>query len=181
MKYIAFIVLGLVLLAAIGGVVLWANMPAAKFSVHAVRPTGTNFVGDEWEQHEIWPWPVWEVAITNRGRGVGRCCLVVPIKRDKIVDYEGTPLGNFPSYAFIYPGQYTNVFIPLPSDSPAPWTIKLRYITVKSSLESRLSSWLTPFPRLRGLLPNDGEHSASDTWHFETAGWDSVTNVVTAH
>src|SRR5436305_2967713 len=67
MKYIAFIVLGLVLLAAIGGVVLWDNMPTAKLTVHAVRPKGLSVSGLPAPGREQF-WPIWEVAITNTGR-----------------------------------------------------------------------------------------------------------------
>src|SRR5437764_549065 len=67
MKYIAWTVLGLVLLTTIGYVVLRISMPTAKLTVHAVRPMGTNFTWDDSPGKEQ-SWPVWEVAITNKGR-----------------------------------------------------------------------------------------------------------------
>jgi hypothetical protein len=68
MKYIAFILLGLVLLAAIGGIVLWANMPTAKLTVHAVKPMATNVawtnsLGNQLSSRTC------EVAVTNSGSG----------------------------------------------------------------------------------------------------------------
>ena len=62
------VVLGLVLLAMICYVVLWANMPTAKLTVHAVRPMGTNVSWAPSRGKEL-SWPVWEFAITNSGRG----------------------------------------------------------------------------------------------------------------
>src|SRR5215469_5398624 len=164
MKYVAFIGLGLVLLLTICGVVLWANMPTARLTIHAVRPMGTNWT---WAPglSEKGSWPVWEVAITNSGRAVGRFGEAVLTKDREIAESMGSPLGFFEPNARLGPGQHTNVFIPLPSQSPAPWTVEADYITVRSSLEETLSSWLASFPRLNGLLPNGREHVASDIWH----------------
>ena len=180
MKYIAIIVLGLVLLAAIAGVVLWANMPTAKLTVHAARQIRTfHSLGvspDPLEQR-----PVWDVAITNTGRAAVRWFPAFRIK-----DYNGTTHSTpgwacDPATGVLSAGQYTNVDVCIirftdiaPSNPVVAWAAGVEYMTGRSSLESRLDRWLKPAPKLRRLLPSNGPRYAYDAWH-------PMTNVAPAH
>ena len=172
MKYIAFTVLALVLLAAIGGIVLRANMPSARLTVHAVRPMGTNaYLSQDFETH---PWPVWEVAITNSGRARATWRMSIMAKDTESGPAGSVNLGSMRPYGTLPSGQWTNVYAPMPSDSVTAWQPGVEYKTPMSPLERTLSSWLAPVPKLRVLLPNYGEHSVYGTWH-------SGTNLLTAH
>ena len=172
MKWVAFILLGFVLLAAICGVVLWANMPTAKLTVQAVRPMGTNAF---WVPlpAEASQWPVWEVAITNNGRAPANWHISLLAKDSRSTTDVLVGPGRVRPRGTLSPGQWTNVYMPLPSDSAYAWHAGIRYETLTGPLEQKLSSWLKPIPMLHNLLPNHGARFAYDTWHVGT-------NVVTA-
>jgi hypothetical protein len=180
MKYIAFIVLGLVLVAAIGGIVLWAIMPTTRLSVHAVRPMGTNFIyctrlgGKE-------RWPLWEFAITNAGRAPASWKAFIRFKDE---DHEGAEftagnLGPVTSLLFVTngllsAGQSETINVGVPPDSNTNWVIAVEYWAVKTAVEKTLDRGLRPVQTLRSLLPNANDHVAA-------SGWYSGTNVTTAH
>jgi hypothetical protein len=179
MKYIAFIVLGLVLVAAIAGVVLWANMPTAKLTVHAVRPMGTNFTATNSVFNQL-GWPVWEVEITNSGRATAIWHAMVPLKAGDGVVYREPPGASQAPMGTLNPGDHTNFFTQVPPDGYVVWAAGVTYDTQWSPLEKTLSSWLKPVPKLRGLLPNAGSRVARDVWHPLTNAWHPPTNVPTA-
>jgi hypothetical protein len=194
MKYLAIIVLGLLLLAAIGGGVLWANMPTAKLTLSAVRRIGKNFpnpgesmaVG-AWPAWEFTitntsfdvpepqqPWPDWEFAITNTGRASARWEAYLQFKdagQGWIAPYAlsvGSSVGDLPA------GGSAVLQARVPPDPGTNWTISVRYWPAKTAVETRLDAWLKPVPKLRNLLPNSGDHWSACTWHTRT-------NVTAAH
>src|SRR5436305_1395130 len=113
MKYIAFIVLGLVLLAAIAGIVLRANMPTAKLTVHAVRPMGTNVILFP-SPDELLSWPVWEVAITNSGRAPADWYVSLVVWKGESGQCTPVGTGRVRPHGVLSPGQWTNVYMPQP-------------------------------------------------------------------
>ena len=166
MKYIAFIVLGLVLLAAIGGVVLWANMPTAKLTAKAVGPMGTTVTRYGWQEREQ-IWPVMQSAITNIGRTSVRWDAYLHLK-DSEREYADDWTRNIArQFGSLSPGESAVFEIGVPPDS-TNWAVTIKYWPEKSSVEKRLDAWLTSVPKLRRLLPNDGDHFASDVWHTGT-------------
>jgi hypothetical protein len=180
MKYIAFIVLGLVLVVAIGGIVLWANMPTTKLSVKAVRPTGTNFIycarpgGKE-------RWPLWEFAITNAGGAPASWKAFIQFKDEdhERAEFTAESLGPVTSLIFVTngvlsAGQSATFNVGVPPDSNTNWAVAVEYGAVKTPVEKILDKGLTSFPTLRSLLPNYNDHGA-------TGGWYAGTNVTTAH
>jgi len=172
MRYFAFTVLGLVLLATIGYVVLRINMPTAKLSIHAVRPVGTN-VALELSHGETVSWPVWEFAITNSGRAPAAMYTMLLVSKDgKSIDIYRPPPAQLRVNSSLAPGQGTNACIPVPPD-PAVWSAEVIYETSANPLERKLSSWLKPVPKLRCFLPNNSPR-------FARNGWQSGTNVITA-
>src|SRR3989442_393228 len=108
MKYIACTVLGLVLLAAICWVVLRANMPTAKLTVHAVRPMRT-FASRTLSPDPLEPRPVWDVAITNTGRAAARWFPAFRIKDYNGITYSAPGWACEPSTGVLSVGQHTNV------------------------------------------------------------------------
>src|SRR4051794_37198995 len=143
MKYIAFIVLGLVLLTAIAGIVLRANMPTARLTVHAVRPMGTNVTSQGGANEQSYP-SYWEFAITNTGR--------VPAYWSPRFRYEviggnirrDVPWPCDPSNGILPAGQHTLIYMSLPPDGPSLWRAEVEYRTPMNSLETKLSLWLEP-------------------------------------
>jgi hypothetical protein len=173
MKYIAFIVLGLVLLAAIGGIVLWANMPTAKLTVHAVRPTGTNvsWLSPEGQEQSS---PIWQFAITNTGR--------TPVAWQAYIRFKGARrewTNSSPWYFRPLSGVLSNdtwaaIQVRVPPDPLANWAVAVKCRANQSPVEKMLHGWLAPFPKLQSLLPNSGDN-------FAASGWYAGTNVTTAH
>ena len=187
MKYIAFIVLGLVLLAAIAAIVLRANMPTAKLTVHAVRPMGTNAslqVGLSQEAN----CPIWEFAVTNQGGVSAICACSIRTKdtRSGVISFpyfyttdsgsDTTPAESVDYHPFLKlpPGAGVTVYMPVSPDSNSLWAAGVNWTTTGSTLEEKLDSWLKPVPRMRRLLPNNGGGCAWDTWH-------TGTNVISEH
>jgi hypothetical protein len=179
MKYIAFIVLGLVLLAAIGGIVLWANMPTAKLTVHAVRPMGTNVLwtnslGNQERSR------VWDVTVANSAHAPARWSATVLITENGGTTHSYEPWrqnerGKQDEYYYdrISPGEEKSIYMLMPSDPKAMWTVEVRYKTQMNTLEEKLSSWLKPVPMLRRAIPGDTLYKVRDAWH-------TGTNVTTA-
>src|SRR5437868_15090006 len=121
MKYLGIIGAGLVLVVAIFGIVLWANMPTAKLTVHAVRPMGTNVtfrisVGEEVSC------PVWEFVVTKQG-GVfanGACYMRFKDTHSGAISHPGW----FDPYAARFKlgaATGTNVYMPVWPDSKRLW------------------------------------------------------------
>jgi hypothetical protein len=172
MKWVAFILLALLLLATIGGIVLWAKMPTARFTVHAVRPMGTNlsFIDPMFESHT---WPVWEIAVTNNGSAKAEW-FTVAVTRNPEHKRVNLPTGTYlPVGGALNSGCSTNVYMALALPPNSVWAVAVRYISLPTPLERKLWSWSKPVPRLRRLLPNVAPRFAYDIWH-------SGTNVTTA-
>jgi hypothetical protein len=162
LKWVAFTVLGLVLLAAIGGIVLRANMPTAKLTVHMVRPI--NWPPSENEEPR---WPMWEVAITNTGRATADYSVYAHAT-------DNGPLAfDLPRFGALSNGESARIGVSVPPDVRTNWVVTVKYWARTSPVENRLNAWLKPLPMLRNLLPNSDAHYASDVWH-------TGTNVATA-
>jgi hypothetical protein len=173
MKKLPFIVLGLVLLAAIGLIVLRASMPTAKLTVHAVSPMGTNGTWTNSQGNQE-TWVLWEFAITNSGRAPADWyIIIVPKGEETNVAYYTVPPAQSEGVPLL-PGQSTNVLASVPFITNTTWRATINYDPVPGPLETKLSAWLSPVPSLRKLLPSYG-------WHSFTGGWLTTTNVTTAH
>ncbi len=166
MKYIAFIVLGLVLLATIGGIVLRANMPTARLTIHAVPTTETNF------NKQLGP--IWDVAVTNTGSAAANWYTILAFKDAKGVISHGSRLVMDLQKCFLLPKQGVVTHREAPSDSNVVWAIEAQYTGQMGSLEKRLSSCCKPVPMLCHLFPNEGTRIARDVWRMGT-------NAATAH
>jgi hypothetical protein len=155
MKYIAFTILGVVLLAAICTVVLWSCMPRAKVSIQSVTPLTTNVSSGP--DH---PTPIWEVAITNVGRVRASWTATLLFKNN---NHEWTAPGpgafGMPHGA-LAAGQSDVVHIGVP-DSRTNWAVTITYWPIKGPVEKTLDEWLKPVPMLRSMLPNSSEHYAA--------------------
>jgi hypothetical protein len=167
MKYLAITVLGLVLLAAICGIVLRANMPTAKLTVHAVRPVGRN-VNWVTSPESVEHWPVWDFAVTNTGQAPAEWIAYLHFKGGDKEWLDMSAWSFDPRGGVLSNGESTTIQIGVPADSRTPWAVTLKYRTFKSPIESKLYGWLKPVPKLRRLLPNDGDHFAADAWHVGT-------------
>ena len=154
------------LLLTICYVVLWANMPTARLTIYAVRPTGTNVTSNGAPGEKV-TWQVWEVAITNAGRAPADWYMGMMVKDSNGVEHS-TGLGDWRPRGVLSPGQKTNVYAPVPSDSAALWSAGVAYRTASGALERRLSSWCKLVPKLRGLLPNGGIGVHHAPWHSTT-------------
>jgi hypothetical protein len=167
MKKIPFIALGLVLLAAIVGIVLWANMPTTKLAVHVVRPMGPKIISTN-STGEVTRMQIWEVAITNRGRAPAGYFTTLLLKEGgRVTDPNASAKGRMLPFN-VQPGKQNITYELTPADSTVTWTVEVRYKTRMNGLEQKLSSWLKPVPFLRRLLPNNGEHSARAAWYVGT-------------
>jgi hypothetical protein len=172
MKYIAFTVLVLALLAAICIAVLWTKMPTAKLTVYPVRLLGTNV---------SWPslpgpqqqWLPWEFAIKNSGRAPAQWAAHVHFKDGEHEWAENAEWVFDPSHGFLQPGETATIKVGVLQDSRTIWSVTVGYHCVESDVERTLHGWFRPIPKLRRLLPNDDYHYAADVWHHGT-------NVVTA-
>jgi hypothetical protein len=173
MKCIAFIVLGLVLLAAIAGIVLWANMPTAKVTIRAVRPMETNVSWLDWEGKLVSS-PVWEVAITNSGRAPAHWIMPLCIKDGEAMKQSYRSSYTQPTDGVLFPKQHTNAYMQVPGDSATKWIAEVEYHTYPSPFERKLFLWSRSVPKLQKLFPNTRLHFAYDAWHVGT-------NVTTAH
>jgi hypothetical protein len=173
MKYIAFTVLGLVLVAAIGLIVLRANMPTAKLTIHAVRPMGTNYI---WETSLTGrkSWPVWEFVITNIGPAPAYWHPRLRYENAQGATFEESPWPSDPTWGDLGAGYGTPVYMPVPADPTTVWRAGVEYSTPINSLELKLSSWCRSVPKLQSLLPNYGKRYANDIWR-------STTNITTDH
>jgi hypothetical protein len=170
MKYIAFIVLGLVLLAAIAGVVLWANVPTPKVTIQAIRPTGqlatrTNLLG------ETFRGSVWVFAITNVGQANAYWRAGVPGRTlDCHVDFFSITVGDM-KVGVLAPGQgiITNMIVPI--DGYTAWCGYVDSFTVATGLQTHLE-------KLARKVPSLGRSYAtrSSCVYYEPT-WRTVTNV----
>jgi hypothetical protein len=173
MKYVGITALGLVLLAAIGGVALWANMPTAKLSVHAVRPMGTNFTWLDRSGNEQ-RWPVWVVTITNSGTATAAWATQLVLDDGHSMWVHEWREGGLPTTGHLLPGGWTTSELPMPSGSTSVCAAVVRYASPKGRVETNLFNLCKPVPKLRDLLPNRGSFLAYPIWG-------STTNVTTAH
>src|SRR6516165_8954963 len=109
MKKIPFIVLGLVLLAAIVGVVLWANMPTTKLVVHVVGPMGPKIISTNSLGKRVTS-QIWEVAITNRGRAPAAYFTTLLLKDGgRVTDPNASAKGK--TYPFnVQPGKENRMY-----------------------------------------------------------------------
>src|SRR6516162_8841331 len=134
MKYIAFIVLGLVLLLTIGGIVLWANMPTAKLTVHVVGPAGPN-------AFPLTPapdWTVWEFAITNGGTVPAIWTTELLLKDGSHVHIAESIAPFLPATGNLPPCQWTNALMPIQvEDSTNMRAALVRYVSPMNALEKR--------------------------------------------
>jgi hypothetical protein len=173
MKYIAFIGLGLVFLAVILYVVLWANMPTGKLAVYPVRPLSTNIsvatISGSTEQ-----WPAWEFAITNTGREPAVWYADMHFK-DGTDERDMTFGENFrPQFGTLSNGQSATLEVAVPPNPHTTWEPRVKYSSIMSPLETKFYSWLKPVPKLRGILPSYGGGFAASVWY-------SGTNITIAH
>jgi len=167
MKYVAFIIVGLLLLATICYAVFWANTPRARLNVHVVRLTGTDLAWEPWGKQRVES-PVWQVGITNTGPA--------PADWEPRVRYRNAhgemlitkpwPFGR--ASGMLAPGDHTISYMTVPTNSVATWTVGIQYKTPFSPLEQKLFSWSKRVPKLRTLLPNNSDRFAYDTWHVGT-------------
>jgi len=171
MKYVAFIGLGLVLLLTICGVVLWANMPTARLTVHLVRPTGTNFAFATSIDGAM---PVWECAITNCGRAPALWSTELVITNGFQVTHQRWHRGDFPMMGTLVPGAWTNIGLPLPLGSNSGWNAVVTCSSSRGRVERKLFDLFKPVPTLRRLLPNYGPRVSYTAPH-------STNNVTTDH
>jgi hypothetical protein len=155
-------------------------MPTAKLTVHAVRPVGTNFI---WTNSLGTPaeLPIWECAITNTGRASAHWLAYLHFKDSEhewanLPGWRSNPeTARFSAAEGLIPAGQSAIFeVPVPPDPSTNWAVTVRYFTSKGQVEQRLQAWLAPIPKLRNLLPNSGDHFASDVWH-------TGTNVTTVH
>jgi hypothetical protein len=173
MKYIAFIGLGLVILATMLYAVLWANMPTGKLAVHPVMPMGANFTYPH-ASMAVEPRRAWQFAITNAGRAPATWFAYVHFK-DGNHEWADPSAWNFdPKGGVLSNGQSATIKVGVPPCPGTNWAVTVKYWPVWTPLETKLNSWLKPVPQLRRLLPNDGEH-------FAASGWYSGTNITIAH
>jgi hypothetical protein len=173
MKYIAFIGLGLVILATILYVVLWANMPTAKLAVYPVRPLGSNVTWlDDFGPEE--PSPAWEFAITNAGRTPAHWVAYRHFKEGDNELAEVSPWHIDRPAGVLSPGESATIKVGEPLDPRSTWALTVKYWPDCSPLEMRLYSWFEPVPKLRRILPNDGDPFAVTEWY-------SGTNITIAH
>src|SRR3954462_15824739 len=168
MKYVAFIA-GPVLLAAVCAVVLWANMPAAKLTVRAVKPTGAMVTRYLWQERQQ-IWPVMECAITNTGRASARWDAYLHLKDGQREYADDWTFNIDRRFGSLSPGGAAVFEIGVPPDSRTNWAVTVKYWPVKSPVETTLDNWLKPIPKVRRLLPNSGDHFAADAWHRGTNG-----------
>jgi hypothetical protein len=115
----------------------------------------------------------WLVTITNTGRAPAKY-FATPLLKDGGRVILGMQLGLRERPYAVLPGEWALTPMLVPSDPTAMWTIEAQYTTKMSAREQKLSSWLTPFPPLRRMLPSETLRFAHDVWH-------SGTNVVTEH
>jgi hypothetical protein len=144
MKYIAFIVLGLVLLAAIGFVVFIVPAPRATMTVQAIGPVGAT---------SNQPALVWSFAITNLGPSS------VQFRVHAGVAFQ-TPEGT------LAPGQgiVTNMFVP-----PTPrtmWAADLLYTPSESGFRRKVREWCRGAPLLGRCLQASSLQRESDALHI---------------
>jgi hypothetical protein len=166
MKYIAFTVLGLVLLAAICGVVLWTNMPTAKLTVQPVGPMGTNICLDGAPRRPCWP--VWNFAVTNAGRSPAQWIAYFHFKSGTN-EWADLSSWNFPRQTgTLAAGKSFSLQVGIPPDSGTNWALTIKYWPKTSSVENTLAGWFKPFPMLRNILPNSADHFAASAWHQGT-------------
>jgi hypothetical protein len=173
MKYIAFIGLGLVILATILYAALWANMPTAKLAVHPVRPLGSNVILSPYPGHEE-VMSAWEFAITNAGRSPAHWIAYMHFK-DGNHEWADTSAWQIDRpVGAVSPGKSATIKVGAPPDPRTNWAVTVKYYPDANPFEAKLYSWLTRVPKLSRLLPNDGDH-------FAASGWYSGTNITIAH
>jgi len=126
MKYIAFIVFGLVLLSTIGYVVFGINMPMARLTIHAVRPTGTNYTCTNYLGNQQ-NWPFWEVAVTNNGHAPAAWFATLVLENYGRVTLGDQPTGYDSLQFSLQPGKGDSIYMLMPADSTAMWTVEVRY------------------------------------------------------
>jgi hypothetical protein len=151
MKYIAFIVLGLVLLAAIGFAVFIVPAPRAKMTVQAIGPVGAT---------SNQPALVWSFAITN----LGPCA--VRYRAHAGVAFQ-TPEGT------LAPGQgvVTNTFVP--SAPRAMWAANLLYTPTESGYRRKVREWCRGVPFLGRFLQASSPQLENDALRIN-ADWTPV-------
>jgi hypothetical protein len=118
-------------------------------------------------------WPVWEFTVTNNGRASATWYTMLYSKDGERVTVNDSGPLSFPDRGILPPGQHTNFYMQVPSDSNAVWAAEVRYRSSVSPFQVRISPLFTPVPKLRVWVLRTDERTTLDAWH---AG----TNVVSA-
>jgi hypothetical protein len=167
MKYVAYVLLALALLATIGSGLLIATMPTARMTVRPIVPTGQIWTwkgqlgGEE-------RWPIWQFGITNNGRAMGTWEAKVLYRGPHGFVLDFIPMQQWITGGRLRPGEGLVTNMPVPGETDFVWASYISYASTPGQVETALSPYRNRFPRLLSSLPNSGPNEHYDYWRNTT-------------